>query len=63
MKKHDKSLEEVWEWKERVYQDLKDCAPHEYIEKATQAANDILSDNRIALQRVFITRAKHRKAA
>ncbi|MBI2470684.1 MAG: hypothetical protein HYV59_05505 [Planctomycetes bacterium] len=33
MKKCDKSLIEVWEWKEKVYQDVKDLKAEEYVEK------------------------------
>ncbi|MBI5199258.1 MAG: hypothetical protein HZA09_04490 [Nitrospirae bacterium] len=43
MKKYDKSLTEVWEWKMRVYQDIKDLTPKEYIEKIRNDADKILS--------------------
>lgn len=33
MRKNDRSLEEVWEWKEKVYQEAKDFTPSEYLEK------------------------------
>jgi len=52
MKKYDKSLIEVWEWKERVYHDLKDLTPKECIERIKEDADRILSDALIELTRV-----------
>jgi hypothetical protein len=52
MKKYDKSLIEVWEWKERVYHDLKDLTPKESIERIKEDADRILSDALIELTRV-----------
>lgn len=33
MNKYDDSLVEVWDWKEKVYQEIKDFTPSEYLEK------------------------------
>jgi hypothetical protein len=33
MRKYDRSLEEVWDWKEKVYQEVKDFTPSEYLKK------------------------------
>lgn len=49
MRKYDKSLIEVWEWKERVYHDVKDLTAKEYIEKIRKDADKILSDALIKL--------------
>ena len=44
MRKYDNSLLEVWEWKEKVYQDIKDLSDKEYIEKVKNDADKILSE-------------------
>ncbi|MEK6690399.1 MAG: hypothetical protein AABY78_03735 [Nitrospirota bacterium] len=49
MQKYDKSLTEVWEWKMRVYQDVKDLTPKEYIEKIRNDADKILSESGVKL--------------
>jgi len=38
MQKYNKSLVEVWEWKEKVYQKVKDLSIQEYIEKVRKDA-------------------------
>jgi len=62
MKRYDKSLIEVWEWKENIYREVKDLAPSEYVKKIKNDAEKILSDNHINLNTVAISE-KHRKAA
>lgn len=62
MRKYDKSLIEVWEWKERVYYDVKDLTAKEYIEKMRDDADKILSDAIIKLTPVSSKR-EHQKAA
>jgi len=62
MKRYDKSLIEVWEWKENIYREVKDLAPSEYVKKIKNDAEKILSDSHINLNTVVITE-KHRKAA
>jgi len=49
MEKYDKSLLEVWEWKEKVYQDVKDLTAEEYVEKVRKDADKILSNGLINL--------------
>lgn len=61
MKKYDKSLIEVWEWKERVYNDTKDLTPAEYLNKLRNDAEKILSQSHITLNPVFL-KEKHLKA-
>jgi len=60
MRKYDKSLIEVWEWKEKVYQEVKDLTAEEYIKSVKDDANKILSDNQVKLTPVFL-KDKHRK--
>jgi hypothetical protein len=62
MKKYDKSLIEVWEWKERVYDDVKGLTPEEYIERIKGDADRILSDALIKLTPVS-PKKEHQKAA
>lgn len=62
MRKYDKSLLEVWEWKEKVYNDVKDLSPKEYLEKLKDDADKILSDGQIRLQ-TFTLKEKKKKVA
>jgi trimethylamine:corrinoid methyltransferase-like protein len=50
MQKYDKSLVEVWEWKEKVYQKVKDLSTQEYIEKVRKDTDRILSEHGIKLR-------------
>ncbi len=50
MKNYDKSLIEVWKWKEEVYQDVKDLTTDEYITKIRTDTDKILSENAIRLK-------------
>ena len=50
MQKYDKSLIEVWEWKEKVYQKVKDLSTQEYIEKVRKDTSRILSEHGIKLR-------------
>ncbi len=54
MKNYDKSLIEVWNWKEKVYQDFKDLTPEEYVEKIGNDADKILSESGMELKPVSI---------
>ena len=49
MKSYEKSLTEVWEWKEKVYQDVKDLTTEDYLEKLRGDAERILSENHAKL--------------
>ena len=62
MREYDKSLMEVWEWKERVYHDVKDLTAKEYIERIKDDADRILSDALIKLTPVP-PKKEHQKAA
>jgi len=62
MREYDKSLIEVWEWKERVYHDVKDLTAKEYIERIKDDADRILSDALIKLTPVP-AKKEHQKAA
>ncbi|MDP3296623.1 MAG: hypothetical protein Q8N09_03375 [Thermodesulfovibrionia bacterium] len=52
MRKYDKSLIEVWEWKEKVYGEVRNLSPKEYIEKIRADADKILSEGQIKLQTI-----------
>ncbi|OHC07180.1 MAG: hypothetical protein A2545_04625 [Planctomycetes bacterium RIFOXYD2_FULL_41_16] len=60
MKKYDKSLLEVWEWKEKVYQDVKDLTAEEYVEKVRKDADKILSNGLINLTPVALKKDPHK---
>ncbi|HLG29814.1 MAG TPA: hypothetical protein VI387_06340 [Candidatus Brocadiales bacterium] len=62
MKSYDKSLIEVWEWKERVYRDVKDLTAKEYVEKIRNDADKILSESAIKLIPVPLKK-EHQKIA
>jgi hypothetical protein len=50
MQKYDKSLTEVWEWKEKVYQDIKDMTDKELIEYFRKGTDRILAEHGIKLK-------------
>lgn len=54
MKNYDKSLIEVWDWKNRVYQDVKGLTTEEYVEKISKGANKTLTENNINLKVVSL---------
>lgn len=62
MRKYDKSLVEVWDWKEKVYHDVKDLSSKEYIEKIKEDAARILAENQITLKTVSL-KEKQQKVA
>jgi len=62
MKKYDKSLIEVWEWKEKVYSDVKDLTAKEYIEKIKSDAEKILAESRVELKTVSSREEKQKVA-
>jgi hypothetical protein len=49
MKSYDRSLEEVWEWKEQVYEQVKGFSPAEYIDKIGKDAGSILNEYGVTL--------------
>ena len=54
MKSYEKSLTEVWEWKEKVQQDVKDLTTEDYLEKLRGDAEKILSENHAKLRRISL---------
>lgn len=52
MSKYDKSLTDVWDWKESVYKDIKDLTPKEYIDKIKHNADRVLKENAIELETI-----------
>jgi len=50
MQKYNKSLIEVEEWKEKVYQDIKDMTDEERIEYFRKGADKFLSEHGIKLR-------------
>ncbi len=56
MKRYEKSLTEVWEWKEKVYQDVKDLTTEDYLEKLRGDAEKILSENHAKLTPISLKR-------
>ncbi len=49
MRTYDKSLIEVWEWKEKVYDEVKGLSPEDYIKKIKNDADTILSRSHVEL--------------
>ncbi len=62
MRKYDRSLIEVWEWKEKVYQDVKDLSAKEYIERIKEDATKILTEGQIELKTISL-KEKQQKVA
>lgn len=62
MRKYDRSLIEVWEWKEKVYHDVKDLSAKEYIERIKEDATKILAEGQIELKTVSL-KEKQQKVA
>lgn len=62
MRNYDESLVEVWEWKEKVYQDVKDLTAEEYVEKVKNDANKMLSESAIKLTPISLKK-EHQKTA
>ena len=54
MQKYDKSLMEVWEWKDKVYQDFKDLTIEEYVKRVRKESDAILAKYGIKLKRVKV---------
>ena len=50
MSSYDCSLEEVWEWKEKVYQVMKDFTPVEYLEKLNGDAMTLMMSHGVMLR-------------
>jgi len=50
MEKYDKSLIEVWEWKEKAYQDMKDLSTQDYLEKLKKNTDTFLAGHKLKLK-------------
>jgi hypothetical protein len=50
MKNYDRSLEEVWEWKELVYQDVKGLAPADYLVKIARESRALMQEHGLVLR-------------
>lgn len=62
MKNYDKSLLEVWEWKEHVYNDVKKLSAKEYVDRIRQDAEKLLGESSILLKSIS-ARPVHQKAS
>ena len=62
MKKYDKSLIEVWEWKDKVYQDFRDLPVNEYANKVREESDAIMAKHGIRLKRVKVKTQMKRTA-
>ncbi|MBI4654874.1 MAG: hypothetical protein HY752_07780 [Nitrospirae bacterium] len=62
MRKYDKSLIEVWDWKEKVYHDVKDLSAKDYIERVKEDAAKILTESQIKLKTISL-KEKQQKVA
>jgi len=49
MNNHDRSLVETWEWKDRVYREVKELSDAEYREKLRLDSDSLLSAHKISL--------------
>ncbi len=61
MKTYDASLTEVWEWKDKVYQDIKGLTLKGRLEKIRKDADKILADSHIELTPMTL-RKEHQRA-
>ena len=58
MRKYDKSLTEVWEWKEKVYDETKGLSSKDYIRKMKNDADVVLSGNKVKLRSIAFANRK-----
>jgi len=49
MNNHDRSLVETWEWKDRVYREVKELSDAEYRNKLRLDSDSLLSAHKISL--------------
>jgi hypothetical protein len=57
MQKYDRSLMEVWEWKDKVYQELKNLTPEERVEKLRKDTDKLLREHGIKLKRHYMKKS------
>ena len=60
MRTYDKSLIEVWDWKESVYREAKGLSATDYIRKMTKDADTILSESHIELPPISASRRREK---
>ena len=58
MENENKSLVEVWKWKEEIYAEVKDLDTREYLEKLRKDAEKFLLSNGISLAAVSLVEKK-----
>jgi hypothetical protein len=58
MKNYDRSLEEVWEWKELVYQDVKGLTHVDYLAKIARESRALMQEHGLVLRTVKRERIK-----
>jgi len=58
MKKYDASLVEVWDWKDKVYREIKDLPVRDRLIKIKNDAERILSDRHIELKSISLHKAR-----
>lgn len=54
MRNYDKSLIEVWGWKDKVYSEVKGLSGKEYVEKIRKDAEKLLAGGSIRLKSVSV---------
>ena len=54
MRNYDKSLIEVWGWKDKVYEEVKGLSGKEYVEKIGKDAQKLLVSGSIRLKSVSV---------
>jgi len=62
MQKYDKSLIEVWEWKDKVYQDFKDLTVEEYVKKVREESDAIMAKHGMRLKRIKVKKQLQKTA-
>ncbi len=60
MKKYDASLVEVWEWKDKVYHEIKDMSVRDRLLKIRNDAEKILTDSHIELKSLSQQKARQK---
>ena len=54
MQRYDRSLMEVWKWKDKVYQELKDLTPEERVKKLRKDTDRLLREHGIKLKKHYM---------
>lgn len=59
MKKYDKSLIEVWGWKDAVYKDTKNLTSAEFMMRIRRSAEKLLAKHKITLKTIKTSDLNH----